>query len=130
MSLLESTRRAILGEPLPLPPELPRAALPAGVVLRRGRLVPWIGGVLGRMRGPAAAVTLGRTIIVSPDARLTPMLLAHELVHVRQWRDDALFPVRYALASLRHGYHENPYEIEAREVSASLAGNTSTGMNT
>jgi hypothetical protein len=120
MSLLERARTAILGRRIPPPPALPPDSVPAGVVLREGRLVPWIGGVLGRMGGPAAAVTLRRTIIVSPAYPITPALIAHELTHVRQWRDDRLFPVRYALASLRHGYDANPYEVEAREVEAAL----------
>lgn len=102
------------------PPDLPADSVPKGVQLRAGRLIPGIGGLLGRMRGPAAAVTLGRTIVVHPDVPLTPQLLAHELAHVRQWRQDVLFPVRYALASLRHGYWNNPYEVEARAASASL----------
>lgn len=121
MSLSERARTAILGRRIPPPPALPPDSVPAGVVLREGRLVPWIGGVLGRMGGPAAAVTLRRTIIVSPAYPVTPALIAHELTHVRQWREDVLFPVRYALASLRHGYHANPYEVEAREVEASLS---------
>jgi hypothetical protein len=67
------------------------------------------------MRGAAAAVTLGRTIVVHPDAALDPRLLRHELEHVRQWRRYPLtFPLRYVLCHLRYGYHDNPYEREAR----------------
>lgn len=130
MSLIETARRTLLGERMPPPADLPDGAVPADVELRRGRLIPRIGGLLGRMHGPAAAVTLGRTIVVNPDVRLTPGLLAHELAHVRQWRRDALFPLRYALASLRHGYRENPYEVEAREASASLASPSPPTMHT
>ena len=118
MSLMERARTAVLGEPMAPPPEL-RDARPEGVTLRRGSLVPRIGGVLGRMGASAAAVTLGRTIVVDPAARLTSSLLAHELAHVRQWQQDAWFPVRYTLATLRHGYWNNPYEVEARQASAS-----------
>jgi hypothetical protein len=81
-------------------------------------MIPWLGGVLSRMKGSAAAVTLGRTIIVHPDVTLTPSLLAHELAHVRQWEKDPLFPVRYSLATLRMGYRNNPYEVEARDAEA------------
>ncbi len=108
----------VLGECVAPPADL-RGAVPAGVVLRRGRLIPRIGGLLGRMRGSAAAVTLGRTIIVNPGVPLTSSLLAHELEHVRQWREDVLFPLRYTVATLRHGYWSNPYEVEARQASAS-----------
>lgn len=120
MSLLERARTLVLGRRIPPPPSLPAELLPAGVVLREGRLIPWIGGLLARMGAPAAAVTLRRTIVLSPGARLTPSLLAHELTHVRQWGEDPLFPLRYTLATLRHGYLANPYEREAREVASSL----------
>lgn len=114
--MLERFRTLLLGRRVPPPDDIDPTLVPPGVVFREGRLVPWIGGVLGRMGAPAAAVTLRRTIVLNPGVRLTPGLLAHELTHVRQWRDDVLFPLRYSLASLRHGYHENPYEIEARAV--------------
>lgn len=114
MTALEWARRLVLGHRVEPPAELPRDSIPEGVVFRRGAMIPIIAGVLGRMRGPAAAVTLGRTIVLEPGARLTQKLLTHELVHVEQWKKDRLFPLRYAAASLRHGYWNNPYEIEAR----------------
>lgn len=120
MSLIEHARRVVFGARIHPPSDLPTGAVPPGVQLRVGRLIPRIGGLLGRMRGPAHAVTLGRTIIVHPRFTLDDRLLAHELVHVRQWRQDPLFPLRYTLATLRHGYWNNPYEVEAREASAAL----------
>lgn len=119
MKLIEEFHRVWLGEPMAAPPELPENAVPEGVVLRRGRLVPRLGGLLARMRRPAAAVTLGRTIVVHPDVELTPSLLAHELAHVRQWQADPLFPLRYTWQTLRHGYRNNAYEREAREAATS-----------
>ena len=119
MSLLERLRTRLLGERMGLPSGIPLGAIPDGVVLRRGRMVPRVGGFLARMGGPAAAVTLGRTIVFHPEARCTRQLLAHELEHVRQWREDPLlFPLRYALATLRHGYRDNPYEVAARAAAA------------
>ena len=109
----------VLGRRLPLPVEVTSPEIKRTVTLREGRLIPWIGGKLGNMRGPASAVTLGRTIVIHPEARLTPSLFTHELVHVRQWRRDPLFPLRYALATLRYGYHDNPYEVEARTLASS-----------
>ncbi len=117
---MERLLTVLLGARVAPPEEISADTIPRGVVFRRGRLIPRIGGLLCRMSGPAAAVTLGRTIVVCPDVRLSPGLLAHELVHVRQWRDDPWFPVRYCLQTLRHGYRNNPYEVEAREFSASL----------
>jgi len=93
----------------------PPVDVPDDVVVRSGRWVPVLGGWLTRSRRPAAAVTLGRTIVVHPEARLTERLLRHELTHVRQWQATPLtFPLRYAWRHLRHGYHDNPYEVEAR----------------
>jgi hypothetical protein len=126
MRLTERAQQVLFGERTPPPADLPADSVPDGVVLRRGRLIPRIGGLLGRMGGPAAAVTLRGTIVLYPGVPLTPALLAHELEHVRQWRADPLFPLRYALASLRHGYHDNPYEVQARQVAASLAPTAST----
>lgn len=114
MSLVERVVERVLGPRVEPPPEIPRDELPEGVVFRRGALVPALGGVLGRMRRPAAAVTLGRTIVLNPRTRLSRRLLAHELAHVRQWEADRLFPVRYTLETLRRGYRANRYEVEAR----------------
>jgi hypothetical protein len=111
----------VLGFRMSPPPDVPPDSLPRDVTLRSGGLVPWIGGRLAGMRGPAAAVTLRRTIVVGPGVRLTPALLRHELAHVEQWRRDRLFPIRYAAANLRYGYDRNPYEIEARLAAASVS---------
>lgn len=105
---------AVLGPVVPPPSSVPAEAVPAGVTFRAGPLIPAIGGVLGRMGGPAAAVTLGRTIVVHPRVELSPGLLVHELTHVRQWGEDRLFPLKYTLQSIRHGYLQNRYEVEAR----------------
>ena len=121
MSLLELVLRPVLGRRVEPPPEVAGEA-PGGVTFREGRLVPAMGGVLGKMKGPAAAVTLGHTIVVHPDVRLTRRLLVHELAHVRQWEEDRLFPVRYALESLRRGYRNNRYEVEAREAELAAHG--------
>jgi hypothetical protein len=95
----------------------PPIPVPPGVTVRAGRWVPRLGGWLTGSTRPAAAVALGRTIIVHPDADLTPRLLRHELAHVRQWRRRPFaFPLLYAWQHLRHGYRRNPYEIEARDA--------------
>lgn len=97
---------AVVSSPVPLP---------AGVSLRSSRLIPALGGLLSGMRGPAAAVTLGRTILVRPGTSVTARLVRHELAHVGQWeRHPVTFPIRYVAAHIRHGYRENPFEREAR----------------
>ncbi len=90
-------------------------ALPPGVEVRRARLIPRLAGWLAGMDGPAAAVTLGRVILVRPDVRPGERLLRHELAHVAQWeREPHAFPFRYIAAHIRHGYRDNAYEAEAR----------------
>lgn len=92
-------------------------ALPAGVSVRVGRLIPYLGGLFSGMGGPAAAVTLGRTIVVDPAVRVDARLVMHELAHVRQWQENPVaFPLRYVLNHFRYGYDQNPYEVEAREA--------------
>lgn len=89
--------------------------VPDGVAIRAARWLPVIAGRLSGMQAPAAAVTLGNTIIVHPRVTLTGRLLRHELAHVRQWqRYPITFPARYVINHLRYGYEANPYEVEAR----------------
>lgn len=112
--LLEPLLRQCIGERMAPPEDCGADALPAGVVLRQGGWIPALGGLLARAAGPAAAVTLRNTVVVHPRARLTRRLLAHELEHVRQWREDRWFPLRYTWETLRSGYHDNHYEVQAR----------------
>lgn len=101
---------AQVSSPVPLPPD---------VALRHSTLIPRIAGWLSGMNGPAAAVTLGRTILVEPHARVSERLIQHELAHVRQWeRQPRVFPFRYIAAHIRHGYGDNPFEQDARAAEA------------
>jgi hypothetical protein len=111
----------LLGDEIRPPLHASAGTVPPGITFRRGGLLPRIGGVLARMNGPAAAVTLYRTIVVRPGVELTPSLLAHELAHVRQWSNDPLFPLRYCVATLKHGYNNNPYEVEARAIARAVS---------
>jgi len=96
--------------------ELPEP-LPGHVAVVRGNWIPWLGGRLSGMKQPAAAVTLGSTIIVHPRVQLSPRLLRHELAHVAQWQQQPFsFPLRYLLNHLRYGYTNNPFEVEARSA--------------
>jgi hypothetical protein len=110
ISFVDFTARALAGDPMAVGVPLPR-----GVQVRSSRLVPWLGGKLARMGRPAAAVTLGRTILVHPGVSPDARLLRHELAHVAQWtRAPLTFPFDYVRAHIRHGYYRNPYEAEAR----------------
>ena len=74
-----------------------------------------------------AAMTLGRLILLRRDHAADDALVAHELVHVRQWRElgAARFLWRYLgayargrAAGLGHhrAYGEIPLEVEARHL--------------
>jgi hypothetical protein len=110
IGLVDVAARALAGEAIRV-----GVTLPPAVQVRRSRLIPWLGGKLARMGQPAAAVTLGRVILVHPDVEPGERLLRHELAHVAQWtREPLTFPFSYIRAHIRHGYRDNPYEIEAR----------------
>lgn len=81
--------------------------------------------VVSRLVAPgAAATTLGPFVLIRPDAVGSDRLRAHELVHVRQWRQLGVpgFLVRYLAGYLRWrlrgyphwaAYRRIPLEIEA-----------------
>lgn len=93
---------------------------PADVARARIVAVPWLTpGV--------AAMTVGRLILLRRDHAHDRALVAHELVHVRQWRElgPARFLWRYLggyargrAAGLGHqrAYEAIPLEVEAREL--------------
>jgi hypothetical protein len=117
MGIAGRIRAALIGEPESLGrevlrryPELER------VRLRRGGLPPRIGGwALGR--ATVAAITLRRWVFLAPDVPARPPLLLHELRHLQQFEASPFFPIQYLWASLRHGYHDNPFEADARDFS-------------
>jgi hypothetical protein len=110
--LLESLADRVLGRRVPQG-ELPHP-VPPGVVVRRNRWIPRVGGwFMGGSRTPAGAVTFGRTILCNADHPLSDELIVHELVHVQQWQDDPLFVLKYGAEWFRHGYRENRYEKAA-----------------
>lgn len=68
----------------------------------------------------AAAQTWGTYILLSrdyADKDYAPSLrlIAHELVHVDQWKKQTwAFPLKYAWELLKSGYEQNAFEVEAR----------------
>jgi hypothetical protein len=113
MAALARLGAVILGVPETIPeawlarwPELATARW------RRGGLPPmvpqwWFGE-------GSWTITLGRTVFLGPAARLDPELLLHEVRHVQQFGASPLFALRYLWELVRHGYHDNPYEADAR----------------
>lgn len=65
-----------------------------------------------------SAITLWNRVYVREARRLPQHIIRHELRHVEQWY--ALGPVkflaRYLWESLRHGYYNNPFEVDARSA--------------
>jgi hypothetical protein len=109
---------ALIGEPVQLPVELVQRFPELGKArYRRGGLPVRIGGwSLGT--SSAAAITLWRTVFISPRTTLTAELLLHELRHVHQFSESWAFPFRYLWQSIRYGYSRNAYEVDARRYSA------------
>ncbi len=73
-----------------------------------------------KLRSARIAITLGRNIYLWNTARseflADPAWVRHELCHVEQFRRYGFFRFLwlYLRESLRHGYEENKYELEAR----------------
>ena len=97
---------------------LPEATT-ASARLRTTRLLP----------PQARGMTLGRTVLLRPGHEDDDGLVAHELVHVRQWAELGRlgFLVRYLGAYLRNlarlrdhmaAYRAIPLEVEARKEAA------------
>jgi hypothetical protein len=113
---------AIIGRKIELPSHLTeRYPELAEARYRRGGLPVRIGGwALGT--ASAAAITLWRTVFISPSTPITAELLLHELRHVHQFLERKTFPVSYLWQSIRYGYSRNAYEVDARQYSALRLG--------
>jgi hypothetical protein len=82
--------------------------------------------VVVRMLTPGiAAMTIGRWILVRRGHERDVLLIAHELVHVQQWREERALPflaqyvgeyLRLRARGLRHwpAYSAISFEVEAR----------------
>lgn len=78
------------------------------------------------MKSKAVAMVMGKTIHVygvSPmDLLNNKDWLLHEMVHIRQFEENGYirFIGLYLLESMKHGYHNNRYEMEARDETRQL----------
>jgi hypothetical protein len=82
----------------------------------------WIAGVAALcMRSTQMAMVVGKTIHLynTPKAEFLndTRWLKHELVHLRQFKQHGVlkFLIMYTWESIRKGYYNNKYEVEARE---------------
>jgi hypothetical protein len=110
--------RFLVGRPATLPgailekyPELQSAAY------RMGGLPPRVAGWFLGQRS-VAAITLWRTVWLADTGQFDTELLLHELRHVAQFESSRAFPILYLWESLRRGYHDNRYEVDARRYAA------------
>lgn len=107
--LLRETTGSRVGLPADVLRAFPELAT---VAWRRGGLPLRIGGwFLGQKS--VAGITLGTTVFLAAAERPPLQLLLHELAHVRQFRRDKTFPIRYLWESIRMGYGRNRFETEA-----------------
>lgn len=83
----------------------------------------WIAKLAAaKLRSQSVAVVLGKTIhlwqVDAASFLKDEKWVRHELCHIRQFQKFGFstFIIRYLFESLRHGYRNNKYEIEARSA--------------
>jgi len=113
------------GRAAPVPPAV-RAALESvlGANVDRVRVIEH--SLLARMHSCDHATTRRRRIYLrgsGADFFRNPALMLHEYCHVlKQWEPRRLTAWRYLLESLRRGYWDNRFEIEARAFAEANRG--------
>lgn len=83
----------------------------------------WIAKLAAKkLRSDKVAIVIGKTIHLyntsTKQFLLNDRWLKHELCHVKQFQQNGylLFITKYLWESIKHGYHNNKYEVEAREA--------------
>jgi hypothetical protein len=81
----------------------------------------WIAKIAAhKLQSDNVAFVIGRTIhlyhVSKEDFLKDEKWVRHEMCHIRQFKEHGFFPFifKYLLESLRRGYYQNKYEIEAR----------------
>ena len=73
-----------------------------------------------KLRKSNMAIVIGKTIHLYGSTKenflSNPKWLKHEVCHVKQFREHGFIPflVKYLWESIRKGYYNNKYEVEAR----------------
>ena len=86
--------------------------------IKEGSLIARIAA--WKLKASTAAIVMGKTIYLHNATKeeliANERWFRHELIHVRQFKEFGFigFLVRYLLESLKNGYENNKYEIEAR----------------
>jgi hypothetical protein len=82
----------------------------------------WIAKIFGKLnRSNSYAVTFGQTAYYSvseEEVLKSPKWIKHENRHKEQYAEYGFFKflVKYIYYSIRYGYEDNPFEIDARKA--------------
>ncbi|HEV8079845.1 MAG TPA: DUF4157 domain-containing protein [Chitinophagaceae bacterium] len=83
----------------------------------------WIAKLAAKkLRSDKVAIVVGKTIHLYKTSKKqflqNERWLKHELCHIKQFQENGylLFIAKYLWESIKHGYHNNKYEVEAREA--------------
>ena len=86
----------------------------------------WIAKLAAiKLRSNRVAIVIGKTIHLHNTTKQEFLKdekwVKHELCHVKQFQQNGylFFIVKYVWESIRHGYYNNKYEVEAREAGGS-----------
>lgn len=88
----------------------------------------WIAKIAAaKLKSSQVAIVFGRTIHLHNTTRSQFLndkeWVCHELQHVNQYRKNGFagFLIRYLLESIRKGYYNNKFEVEARMAEENIA---------
>jgi len=83
----------------------------------------WIARIAAlKLQADSMAIVLGKTIHLYRVTREVFLAdrrwLSHELCHLKQFKEHGFwgFIFKYLLESVRHGYYNNRFEVEARKA--------------
>ena len=81
----------------------------------------WLARIAARkLKASSVAMVLGNTVHLWGTSKENFLAdecwVRHELCHIKQFREHGfiIFLIKYLWESMRHGYHNNKYEAEAR----------------
>jgi hypothetical protein len=92
----------------------------AGVRIKEKSFLARIAAL--KLRSGRVAMVLGRTIhlhnVTTEDFLKETSWVKHELCHVQQYKQHGFvsFLAKYLWESVKHGYYNNKFEVEAREA--------------
>lgn len=88
--------------------------------IKENSWVAWLAAK--KLKAASVAIVIGNTIHLHNASQAVflnnPQWVKHELCHIRQFKEHGyfLFIMKYVWESILNGYHNNKYEIEARNA--------------